>query len=120
MVPEARVAAMPPMVASAPGSTGNISPVFFSRASSVLRVRPASTVTSRSSWLTRSTRVMRVRSMDTPPRTALTWPSIELPMPNGIIGTRCSAQARTTAATSSVESGNTTASGFAGACHDSA
>ena len=63
---------------------------------------------------------MRVRSMLTPPRTALTWPSIELPMPNGIIGTRCSAQAATTAATSSVDSGNTTASGLAGVCHDSA
>ena len=39
-----------------------------------------------SSWLSRSTRVMRVRSIDTPPRTALTWPSSELPMPNGMIG----------------------------------
>ena len=32
---------------------------------------------------------MRVRSIDTPPRIALTCPSSELPMPNGIIGTPC-------------------------------
>ena len=35
-------------------------------------------------------------------------------MPKGTIGTRASAQARTMAATSSVDSGKTTASGFAG------
>ena len=54
---------------------------------------------------------MRDRSMHTPPCTAITWPSTEVPTPNGIIGTRWAAQARTMATTSSVLSGNATASG---------
>ena len=40
-------------------------------------------------------------------------------MPNGMIGAPCAAHARTTALTSAVVSGNTTASGSAEACHDS-
>ena len=54
---------------------------------------------------------MRDRSMQTPPWGALTWPSSEVPVPNGITGTRCSAQMRTISATSSVESAKATASG---------
>src|SRR4029453_12913394 len=50
---------------------------------------------------------------------ALTWPSSELPMPNGTIGRRCFAQTLTMSATSSVDCGKTTASGSPGACHDS-
>ena len=49
--------------------------------------------------------------MQTPPLVASTWPSTEVPTPNGIIGTRWRAQALTIATTSSVEWGNTTASG---------
>ncbi len=75
------------------------------------RVTPASTVQSRSSALTRTIRVMRERSTVTPPRMAETLPSSEVPAPNGMTGTPCSAQSRTIAATSSVEVGNTTASG---------
>ena len=46
-----------------------------------------------------------------PPPGALTWPSSEVPTPNGMTGTRCSAQTRTISCTSSVVSGQTTASG---------
>ena len=67
VVPDARVAAMPPIVASAPGSTGNISPVFFRWSFRRRWVSPASTVTSMSSGLSRSTLVIRVRSMVMPP-----------------------------------------------------
>ena len=82
-------------------------------------VSPASTVTSRSCTDSRSTLVIRVKSIVIPPRTALTWPSSELPMPKGITGTRSREQAATMAATSVVVSGNATASGGDGSCHDS-
>ena len=54
---------------------------------------------------------MSRKSIDTPPSGALTWPSSEVPVPNGITGTRCAAQMRTISCTSSVLCGNTTASG---------
>ena len=47
---------------------------------------PASTVTSRSSTLSRITRFIRERSIETPPSTALTCPSSDEPAPNGTIG----------------------------------
>ena len=54
---------------------------------------------------------MHDRSSDTPPKGALTWPSSEVPVPNGITGTRASAQSFTTSTTSGVLSANSTASG---------
>ena len=38
---------------------------------------------------------MRERSSDTPPNGALTWPSSEVPVPNGMTGTRAAAQSFT-------------------------
>ena len=70
VVPEARVEAMPPMVASAPGSMKNVSPVFSSAFASCMRLTPASTVASRSAELTRSTRFICRMSMQMPPRVA--------------------------------------------------
>ena len=102
---------MPPSVASAPGSSGNIRPLDRRCFSSCFRVTPASTVTSRSSAFRRTMRFMRVRSTLMPPWTGITCPSSDDPAPNGVIGQRCSAQAATIACTSSVEVGNTTASG---------
>ena len=55
----------------------------------------------------------------TPPRVAITCPSTDEPAPNGITGTPWRAQIPTIAATSSVERGNATASGGAGASEDS-
>ena len=111
VVPDAPVAAIPPSVASAPGSTGKKRPVPFSSLSSCNRVTPASTVASRSSGRTASTRFMPLMSTEIPPRTAWTCPSIEVPAPKGITGTPWRAQARTTTATSSVDCAKTTPSG---------
>src|SRR4051812_4202765 len=62
---------------------------------------------------------MRVMSTDTPPLSAATWPSSEVPAPKGTIGAPCSAQTRTTRAASSTSSGKTTRSGDDGRWNDS-
>ena len=49
--------------------------------------------------------------MVTPPSSAAMWPSSEVPVPKAMTGSRCAAQMRTIAATSSVESAKATASG---------
>jgi hypothetical protein len=87
MVPDARVDAIPPMVASAPGSTENMSPLFFNALASSRRVTPASTVASRSSSPMRRIRFISRRSIVMPPCNACTWPSSDVPAPNGTIGT---------------------------------
>src|SRR5882672_12160397 len=51
------------------------------------------------------------KSMETPPNGALTWPSSDVPTPNGMTGSPWVAQIRTIACTSSAEDGNATASG---------
>ena len=56
---------------------------------------------------------MREKSMHTPPYSAATWPSSDVPTPNAITGTRAARHSRTIAATSSFVSGNTTTSGSA-------
>ena len=111
LVPEARVAAMPPREASAPGSMGKKSPLSRRCSLSCLRVTPGSTAQSRSSALTARTLFMRERSSETPPCGALTWPSSEEPTPNGTIGASCRAQSLTRSITSSLSSANTTPSG---------
>src|SRR5262249_16668289 len=60
---------------------------------------------------TARTRFKSERSMQTPPRGALTWPSSDVPVPKAITGTRSRAQMRTMSCTSAVLCGNTTASG---------
>src|SRR3954447_3590373 len=102
---------MPPSDASAPGSSGKNRPWSRRCSLSCLRVIPGSTTQSRSCAFTASTLFMSRKSTDTPPRGALMWPSSEVPVPNGMTGTRCAAQMRTIAWTSSVACGNTTASG---------
>ena len=57
---------MPPIVASAPGSIGNIKPVLRKDLASWSRVTPASTLTSRSSALTFRTRFISRRSTQIP------------------------------------------------------
>ena len=78
---------MPPMLASAPGSTVNVRPVLRSALFNCIRVTPASTVASMSSALTRSTLFISRRSIVMPPWIALTWPSSDVPVPNGMTGT---------------------------------
>src|SRR5262245_48870978 len=110
---------MPPSVASAPGSTGKVRPVLFSALFSWRRVTPASTVASRSSALTRTTRFISRRSRQMPPRVAWTCPSREVPAPNGTTGICRRALIARIAATSSVECGKQTTSGAAGVWYDS-
>ena len=109
------MAAMPPSEASAPGSTGKCRPLSCSARYllSCRRVTPAWTVTSASSRLKRSTRFIRPRSIETPPRIASTPPSTAVPVPKGMIGTPYSAQALTICWISSLFSGKTTTSGGA-------
>mmetsp|Transcript_68634 Transcript_68634/g.138018 ORF Transcript_68634/g.138018 Transcript_68634/m.138018 type:complete len:224 (+) Transcript_68634:421-1092(+) len=80
-VPEAPHAAMPPMLASAPGSTMKLSPVCLSSRFRCSRVTPASTRASMSSGFTSSTEFMRDKSSDTPPKSAQMWPSKLVPVP---------------------------------------
>ena len=44
-------------------------------------------------------------STETPPNGAFTWPSSDVPVPKGTIGTPCAAQSFTISATSSVVCG---------------
>ena len=102
---------MPPSEASAPGSIGKNRPWSRRCSLSALRVMPGSITQSRSSACTASTRFMSRKSIEMPPCGALTWPSSDEPVPNGITGTPWPAQMRTISCTSAVLCGNTTASG---------
>src|SRR3954469_24322218 len=110
---------MPPIVASAPGSTEKNTPSGRSRASSWRRVTPACTVTSMSATERRTISFIWLMSTQTPPWSAATWPSRLVPAPKGTIGVPCSRRTLTTGAASSVEHGYTTKSGAAGACQPS-
>ena len=112
-VPDARVAVIPPRDASAPGSMGKNRPVSRRYSLSCLRRTPGWIRQSRSSAFTSRISSIRVTSMETPPCSAWTCPSSEVPVPNGIMGQRCFAHRRTIRATSSVLSGKTTMSGGA-------
>ena len=105
MVPEAPVETIPPSVASAPGSTGKNTPSGRSAASSCLRVTPAWTVTSRSSTDRRRMAFISRMSTQTPPCSAWTWPSSEVPAPNGTSGAPWRAHTPTMPAASSVLAG---------------
>src|SRR5256885_1270851 len=80
VVPLAFVAAMPPRVASAPGSTGNQRPCGPAAASTCERVTPACTVTARSSAASATIELIRVRSRLIPPSSGMTWPSRLVPV----------------------------------------
>ena len=72
VVPVAFVAAMPPSVASAPGSIGNQSPCCPAARSSAARVTPGSTVAIRFSGSIETIRSMRDRSRLMPPSIGIT------------------------------------------------
>ena len=111
---------MPPIVAFAPGSTEKNTPSGRSLSSSCRRVTPAWTVTSMSSIDRRRIASMRLMSTDTPPRSAATWPSSDVPAPNGTIAAPCSAQTRTTrGGLLDVDAGRRRGPGGAGAWNDS-
>src|SRR5437764_107069 len=109
---------MPPSEASAPGSIGKNSPWSRKCSLSSLRVTPGSTTQSRSCAVTCKTRFMSRKSIDTPPKGALTWPSSEVPVANGMIATRCGAQIRPRPCRPVAACGNTTAPGGSLALQD--
>ncbi len=104
-MPDARVAAIPPSEAFAPGSTGKNSPVARSSVFSASRVIPGCTRTSMSSGAISSTAAISRKSTVTPPRGAEPCPSSAVPAPQPITGTPARAQMRTIPATSSVSRG---------------
>mmetsp|Transcript_28984 Transcript_28984/g.66570 ORF Transcript_28984/g.66570 Transcript_28984/m.66570 type:complete len:300 (-) Transcript_28984:73-972(-) len=118
-VPLAPQAAIPPREASAPGSIGKIRPVWRRCVLSARRVTPACTRQSMSPSFTCRIASMSERSRQTPPCSAWICPSSEVPEPNGIIGTRASAQSRTMPTTSSVLVAQATTSGGMAAWCDS-
>ena len=91
---------MPPSEASAPGSIGKNRPWSRRCSFSSLRVTPGSTTQSRSSSWTATIRFIRLVSTETPPNGALTWPSSDVPVPNGMIGTPWAAHSLTISDTS--------------------
>ena len=102
---------MPPIEASAPGSIGKNKPSFLMASFTALRVTPACTVIVKSSALMLSTLFMRLTSILMPPCTANKCPSSDEPVPKGMTGVWCLAAICTAAATSFVDSANTTALG---------
>src|SRR3569833_2944693 len=80
---------MPPSEAFAPGSIGKNRPLSRNCSLSSLRVMPACTTQSRSSAWTVTSLFMSRKSIDTPPCGAMTWPSSEEPVTNGMIGILC-------------------------------
>ena len=89
MVPLPRVEAMPPIEASAPGSTENIRPVARSSVLSCLRVTPGCTTAMKSSGRISTIAFISRVSSEMPPLTGIVWPSIDEPMPKGTTGTPC-------------------------------
>ena len=103
------------MVASAPGSTGKCKPVGRRCSLSAMRRTPACTRQSMSASCTARTRVMRrPRSRLTPPHSAATWPSSDVPAPNGTTGAPSCLATRSAHTTSPSCRANTTTSGGQG------
>ncbi len=102
VVPEAPVDAMPPKVASAPGSTEKNNPKFANFSLSATRCTPASTRTSRSSGVISRMVFISEISKLMPPYIGSTCPSSDVPAPKGTTGIFCSKQIFMTCDTSSV------------------
>mmetsp|Transcript_14620 Transcript_14620/g.55045 ORF Transcript_14620/g.55045 Transcript_14620/m.55045 type:complete len:208 (+) Transcript_14620:1124-1747(+) len=111
LVPEQPVAHMPPIVAPGPGSTGKNRP--WGRSCSLRRsfTQPACTVTSCPAASRRTTPSILSIASTMPAGDGTVWPSSEVPDPNATTGTPCLWHALSTAETSAVEPGRTTAAG---------
>ena len=111
VVPEAPVEAIPPKVASAPGSTEKNKPSFASRSFSGILLSPGCTTTIKSSGQISTILSISDKSNVIPPSTGIICPSSEDPTPNGITGTFAAEHKRITSCTSLVERAMTIASG---------
>ena len=119
VVPAAPVEAIPPIVASAPGSTEKKRPSDAIFLFSAIRLTPACTRTVKSSGLISRILSIVLRSREIPPNIGNTWPSREVPAPNATTGMSCLLQYFKTSETSSVDCTVTTADGFTGRKADS-
>ena len=86
VVPAAPVEAIPPNVASAPGSTEKNNPKLASFSLRATRCTPASTRTNKSSEDTSVIVFINEISRLMPPIIGKTWPSKEVPAPNATTG----------------------------------
>ena len=102
VVPDAPVDAMPPNVASAPGSTEKNNPRFASFSLRATRCTPASTRTNKSSDEISVILFINEISRLIPPKIGSTWPSREVPAPNATTGIFSAVQIFMTWDTSSV------------------
>ena len=118
-MPAAPVDAIPPNVASAPGSTEKNNPFDASFSFKAIRCTPGSTRTSKSSGLISIILFISVKSNEIPPKSGSTWPSSEEPAPNATTGIFSELQYFKTLETSSVLCGITTADGRTGGIADS-
>ena len=114
VVPLAFVAAIPPSVASAPGSTVKNKPYFFSSLFRTDLVTPGWTVTRKSLSFTSMIEFICDRSSEIPPLTGITCPSRLVPKPNGTTGIFRSFANFSTLLTSTLFRGKTTTSGRQG------
>ena len=109
IVPEAEVDAIPPSAASAPGSIGKNTPSSLKYSFNCFLVTFACTLQSKSSAFTLKTLFIFSREIVIPFWFPTTWPSRDVPVPNGTTGILCSLQIFRIFETSSLVSGNTTA-----------
>ena len=86
VVPAAPVDAIPPKVASAPGSTEKNKPEEANFSFSAIRVTPGCTRTSKSSALISMILFISVKSSEMPPNSGSTCPSRDEPAPNATTG----------------------------------
>ncbi len=86
VVPDALVAAIPPNVAFAPGSTEKNNPVVRSSLFKASRVTPGCTTANISWEFTSNMRFISDIFKVIPPCNGSAWPSNEVPTPQGVIG----------------------------------
>ena len=86
VVPDARVAAIPPKEAFAPGSTGKNKPSDLNSLFSCSLVTPGCTITSMSSGFILSTLSICIISRQIPPLLAKAFPSNDVPVPQATRG----------------------------------
>jgi hypothetical protein len=114
-MPPALVPTFPPRLALySPGNTGYTSPSGASSASSCSSRTPGSTVTMKFSRSISTMAPMRSNDTTIPPSTGMQAPDNPVPDPRAVTGTLCRPATRSTAATSAVVPGSTTAAGFTG------
>ncbi len=111
-MPPALVLTLPPRLALySPGKTGYTRPSGASAASSWSSCTPGSTTATKFSVSISTMAAMRSNDTTMPSATGMQAPDMPVPAPRAVTGTPLSSARRSTAATSSVVAGSTTAIG---------